>query len=466
MAMASDVVTEGKVYDIRNFNTRIATGTLRPVLSNYCIDFTNESIIIPVLQDDFTLPFHKFEFTDLANLTDIVNSYPETKCPEYSIELIGVVQDLQEPTLVPTIYGEMQLVRFKLTDGRFSYKVNIWTDDIPNFDIFFKDDLQCPIVIILASARLCKFLGIVEIATLPSTKIYINLEIDYVLRFRQRLAVDGFQDIAGTIRDIERVGFIQTHVGQKNFVRFVLFDGSVSVKVTVWDENIVVLNQILENNFEEIPIVVLATMRARLFLSSVQVSTTYNSRIYINITYDPILHIRQRPIKEMQKMMSFLTTTVVTLLPEDFSIPMHRLEEEGYISHGNTTSEPLPTLPPPIIQIVTLKELGDKSDSDDAKNNQTDIYPSTIKEIVGKECIFTVEMSDDNLLIQSKIFKVKDARDTSIATPSASQATLASGSNSSYADNIIELSNFAGTPGSVKSYAKKIKTVKNKLTFL
>ncbi|KAK1386383.1 hypothetical protein POM88_024118 [Heracleum sosnowskyi] len=143
-----------------------------------------------------------------------------------------------------------------------------------------------------------------------------------------------------------------------------------------------------------------------------------------------------------------------------------RLEEEGYISHGNTTSEPLPTLPPPIIQTVTLKELGEKSDSDDAKNNQTDIYPSTIKEIVGKECIFTVEMSDDNLLIQSKIFKVKDARDTSIATPSASQATLASGSNSSYADNIIELSNFAGTPGSVKSSAKKIKTVKNKLTFL
>ncbi|KAK1389045.1 hypothetical protein POM88_017223 [Heracleum sosnowskyi] len=212
----------------------------------------------------------------------------------------------------------MQPVRFKLTDGRFSYKVNIWTDDIPNFDIFFKDDLQCPIVIILASARLCKFLGIVEIATLPSTKIYINLEIDYVLRFRQRhkfelvelrhlynhphCIVDGTPDhaidIAGTIRDIERVGFIQTHVGQKNFVRFVLFDGSVSVKVTVWDENIVVLNQILQNNFEEIPIVVLATMRARLFLGSVQVSTSSNSRIYINITYDPILHIRQRLIDQ------------------------------------------------------------------------------------------------------------------------------------------------------------------------
>ncbi|KAK1352218.1 hypothetical protein POM88_053482 [Heracleum sosnowskyi] len=246
----ADVVTEGKVYDITNFNTRIATGTLRLVLSSYCIDFTNESIIIPVLQDDFTLPFHKFEFTDLANLTDIVNSYPETKCPEYSIDLIGVVQDLQEPTLVPTIYGEMQLVRFQLTDGRHKFEL-------------------------------------VELRHLYD---------------HPHCIVDGTPDhaidIAGTIRDIERVGFIQTHVGQKNFVRFVLFDGSVSVKVTVWDENIVVLNQILENNFEEIPIVVLATMRARLFLGSVQVSTTSNSRIYINITYDPILHIRQRLIDQ------------------------------------------------------------------------------------------------------------------------------------------------------------------------
>ncbi|KAK1389044.1 hypothetical protein POM88_017222 [Heracleum sosnowskyi] len=250
-------------------------------------------------------------------------------------------------------------------------------------------------------------------------------------------------DIIGALENYEREKLIDTTFGKRNIAKFRITDGRYSHKVTIWGQLALKTDELFLKA-EELPIIVIVTStKLKIFKS--------------------------------------------------------KLEEEGYISHGNTTSEPLPTLPPPIIQTVTLKELekkykivvlaGDSTEafnfvladkaarrligqtattliSDGIKNNQTDIYPSTIKEIVGKECIFTVEMSDDNLLIQSKIFKVKDARDTSIATPSTSQATLASGSNSSYADNIIELSNFAGTPGSVKSSAKKIKTVKNKLTFL
>lgn len=47
---------------------------------------------------------------------------------------------------------------------RFSYKVNIWKEDVDNINQLFKEDLEKPIVVIIASARLfkwlCKFDGI------------------------------------------------------------------------------------------------------------------------------------------------------------------------------------------------------------------------------------------------------------------------------------------------------------------
>ncbi|KAK1389865.1 hypothetical protein POM88_018043 [Heracleum sosnowskyi] len=339
--------------------------------------FSNDIEEVEKVQtEDFMIPKHKFEFMDLSELFNIASNYKNPENPEFSTDIIGALENYEREKIIDTTFGKRNIAKFRITDGRYSHKVTIWGQLALKTDELFLNAEELPIIVIVTSTKLKIFKNSVQISTLPSSKIYLNLDNDVVHSMRLRL------------------------------------------------------------------------------------------------------------------------------------------EEEGYISHGNTTSEPLPTLPPPIIQTVTLKELGEKSDSDDAKNipvaekkykivvlagdsteafnfvladkaarrligqtatklisdgiknNQTDIYPSTIKEIVGKECIFTVEMSDDNLLIQSKIFKVKVARDTSIATPSASQATLASGSNSSYADNIIELSNFAGTPGSVKSSAKKIKTVKNKLTFL
>ncbi|KAK1388724.1 hypothetical protein POM88_016902 [Heracleum sosnowskyi] len=234
--------------------------------------------------------------------------------------------------------------------------------------------------------------------------------------------------IIGALENYEREKLIDTTFGKRNIAKFRITDGRYSHKVTIWGQLALKTDELFLKA-EELPIIVIVTStKLKIFKNSVQISTLPSSKIYLNLDNDVVHSMRLR------------------------------LEEEGYIAPGNTTSEPLSTLPPPIIQILTLKELGEKSDSNDAKNKQTDIYPSTIKEIVGKKCIFTDEMSDDNLLIHSKIFKVKNARDTNITIPSASQATLASASNSSYADNIIELSNFDGTPGSVKSSTKKIKT--------
>ncbi|KAK1376315.1 hypothetical protein POM88_032508 [Heracleum sosnowskyi] len=176
------------------------------------------------------------------------------------------------------------------------------------------------------------------------------------------------------------------------------------------------------------------------FERSVHISTLPSSKIYLNLNNDFVHSTR------------------------------FRLEEEGYKAPHKSVSHPRSTSHPdissrhliPVYKIVVLAGnsnesfnfiLEDKAArrlvgqtatkllSDGIKDKQSDIYPSGIKKIVGNECMFTVHISDDNLLIQSKIFNVKDAHDINNTTSSESQATPTGASISSYSDqNWDELS--------------------------
>lgn len=64
-------MVEGGLYIITNFYTREALGTLRPTLSKFFINFSNSTTVEKLEDDDFMIPFHKFEFIDLGELFKI-----------------------------------------------------------------------------------------------------------------------------------------------------------------------------------------------------------------------------------------------------------------------------------------------------------------------------------------------------------------------------------------------------------
>ncbi|KAK1367830.1 hypothetical protein POM88_034839 [Heracleum sosnowskyi] len=87
-------------------------------------------------------------------------------------------------------------------------------------------------------------------------------------------------------------------------------------------------------------------------------------------------------------------------------------------------------------------------------------YPAIIKNIVGKECTFKIEIKDDNVLIKSKIFTATDAYDDSLPSASSSSSSMPGFSETSIPENLVDLSEGEYTPGSAKSVCKKIKTEK------
>lgn len=73
--------------------------------------------------------------------------------------------------------------------------------------------------------------------------------------------------------------------------------------------------------------------------------------------------------------------------------------------------------------------------------NGANIYPEKIKEIVGKDFTFTVEISSDNVLLNSKIFTVMDAYPITESTSASTVNTLAGFAPSSESDVSITPSN-------------------------
>ena len=62
-------IEEGGLYIISNFFTKEALGTLRPVSSKIIINFSPSTSVEKIKEDDFMIPFHKFEFVDLSELS-------------------------------------------------------------------------------------------------------------------------------------------------------------------------------------------------------------------------------------------------------------------------------------------------------------------------------------------------------------------------------------------------------------
>ena len=67
-----------------NFFTREALGSLKPVSSKIIINFSPATSVELVPEDDFMIPFHKFEFVDLSELFSLASSYANPKTPDYS----------------------------------------------------------------------------------------------------------------------------------------------------------------------------------------------------------------------------------------------------------------------------------------------------------------------------------------------------------------------------------------------
>ncbi|KAK1364196.1 hypothetical protein POM88_039757 [Heracleum sosnowskyi] len=155
-------IQEGSVYVVSNFYTKESTGSLKPVSSSILINFSPSTTIQKVEEGDFMIPLHKFEFVDLSDLFSFASANANIEFPEFSTDVIGVLEDFEYISNIKTVYGEKKIIKFRITDGRHSHKVTVWealaaTTDAAYRAIEEQSNSIEPIIVIISSTKIRTF---------------------------------------------------------------------------------------------------------------------------------------------------------------------------------------------------------------------------------------------------------------------------------------------------------------------
>ncbi|KAL1802631.1 hypothetical protein ACET3Z_031278 [Daucus carota] len=124
------------------------------------------------------------------------------------VNVIGMIEEWEPASRVPTRYGERETLRFKLSNGRVSYGVCLWGELAVTVSNEYESEKKKPVVAIIASSKLTTFRQELQIGALPSTRIYLNLNIEAVELFRKRfrlLVLADDNSFASTVLLTDRV---------------------------------------------------------------------------------------------------------------------------------------------------------------------------------------------------------------------------------------------------------------------
>ncbi|XP_017227850.2 replication factor A protein 1 [Daucus carota subsp. sativus] len=374
----ADKIDEECVYVITNFYTKKAIGSLKPVSSPILINFSHSTTVEKVEEDDFMIPRHKFEFGDLGDLFGIATANTNTEYPEFSTDVIGVLEDYEGLAKIKTVHGDRNIVRFRLTDGRHPPRVTVWGPLAVATDTAYKACAARPIIIIMASVKMKTFLDYVQINTVPSTKIYLNLDNEVVSAMRQRLDEEGYVPSEKTLSSTSSA---------------VLIPPPIIETIT--------LKQLSEKTKYE--------FLKSMFLCKVKVKNIEESE---NWWYD-CCH-RSNCNEEVSKVEGKFRCFKCH---RNYPIPQKRYRI-AVLAEDETEAFSMVLLDRAVKRIVG-KLIAERIDN---QATLTD-YPDELKAINGKDLSFKIELNEDNILLKSVVYIVTDAFDSEITASSKSEAT-------------------------------------------
>ncbi|KAK1396629.1 DUF223 domain-containing protein [Heracleum sosnowskyi] len=174
---------EGQIYNISNFIVQEYTGVEfhRCVRFEKHIYFAEYTKLAKSLELGLRIPQCCFDFFDLKDL-EKMESDKRFLCDVAGIvkdetELLDYVNDNQE---------QKKQKKFTITDGRSAVKVTFFDDFAENVENVLKKEQNYPIAIIIASAKIGRFLGELNLTNYPATRIYLNTNHDFVQNLKTR----------------------------------------------------------------------------------------------------------------------------------------------------------------------------------------------------------------------------------------------------------------------------------------
>ncbi|KAK1397183.1 hypothetical protein POM88_007046 [Heracleum sosnowskyi] len=126
-----------------------AYGKLKSVFCKYSISFLDSTTVKEVDKDDYMIPMYKFQFVDFEDLDQYVKETPKDEkeeLPEFAIDVIGAVEEMELVKKTTTKIGVRDVFRFKITDG------SVRENEVTKIDGSIKCS-ECPRILHVAQKR-------------------------------------------------------------------------------------------------------------------------------------------------------------------------------------------------------------------------------------------------------------------------------------------------------------------------
>ncbi|KAL1820507.1 hypothetical protein ACET3Z_015376 [Daucus carota] len=183
------LVEEGKLYLIKNFQVQNyeEKAKYRAVQMDRQIVFTADTKLKEIEETDIFIPKNSFDLYEYADLKKVADQ------DLYLTDVLGFIQKMEG--LSRNASNKVKL-KFKITDGRKTINVTLWDAFAEAFEKdYMKENLEQPVIVIIASGRVTKFRDQLDICNYSPTKIYINYEHHSVARLRKMLKDPNFNKV-------------------------------------------------------------------------------------------------------------------------------------------------------------------------------------------------------------------------------------------------------------------------------
>ncbi|XP_017239521.1 uncharacterized protein LOC108212304 [Daucus carota subsp. sativus] len=313
---------------------------------------------------------HKFEFIDLGDLFSVASSYRNAEFPYYSADVIGVLEDYQPLKTIDTKYGDTQILKFNIADGRHSHQVTVWGALAVSTHAQYVRIVERPIIAILLN-------------TIPSLKIYFNLDNEAVSAMRQRICTTAKGMTSSTQTESSAEMVIETltlkQLSEKTDTKYLKSNFLCKVRVKNVKEN---------DNW---------------WYFCCNKNNCHEEVSKIEGKYKCFKCNRNYPIAQKRYK--------IVVLAED------ETEAFNCVLFDRAAKR--------IIGKTATKLIAETIDFETTKS-----YPADIKQLKGKDIILKIELSDDNIMLKSSIYNATDAYDCGASLTSESVSVTASGSSS------------------------------------
>ncbi|KAL1809085.1 hypothetical protein ACET3Z_026075 [Daucus carota] len=206
----SRIIEEGKIYLIKNFTVKDFTekDNYRVVHMDKQISFTTETRVKELDDSEIFIPTNNF---DLFQFSDLKSQATQDV---YLTDVIGIIKSKEEISRIP---NKQVKVKFVITDGSKNVNVTFWKSFAEEFEQAMSEELQQPVIIIIASARVTQYKDQIDLCNYSPTKYYLNYEHHSVAKMRKlfhitTVVADNTGELKVVLKDREIRNLIHKYV--------------------------------------------------------------------------------------------------------------------------------------------------------------------------------------------------------------------------------------------------------------